>query len=233
MRALLQNGGHFSDLPVSLRAAVPPDKVDGLMAFGQKVAKGDDTTSPWLYNKLSANPEQLARMSDDQFFALRKELSEADFKHFSQERAKRLGVGAGAGGVGDLNSEAIKQTLDARLRMLNIDPTPKDEGGADAARIGALRQFVNQYFVAAQREAGKKFDDAEVTRHLDALFAKNVTFRGFFGGSNSVPLLGMKASDIPSDTRDSLKDSFKRQGVDSPTDAQLLNAYWTIKSTRR
>lgn len=232
MRGIIQNGGRFSDLPVSIRAAVPPKEVDNLLGFAQKISKGDDSTSLWLYNKLTGNPDSLARMSDNEFFALRRELSESDFKHFSEERAKRLGVAGGSNGPGDLNTQAIKQSLDERLRMLQIDPTPKDDGGSDAARVGAVRRFVDQYFYAAQREAGKKFTDAEVSQHLDALFAKNATFRGWFSDSKG-PLLGMKVGDIDGATKDNIKAAFKRQGIDNPTDAQILNAFWNMKVARK
>lgn len=232
MRAIVENGGRFSDLPVAIRAAVPPKELDNLIGFAQKISKGDDTTSTWLYAKLAGNPDQLARMSDDQFYALRRELSQADFKHFADERAKRMGVAGGGNGPGDLNSQAIKQTLDERLRMLQIDPTPKDDGGSEAARVGAIRRFVDQYFYTAQREAGKKFSDAEVAQHLDALFAKNATFRGWFSNSSG-PMLTMKVGDIKGDTKDAIKAAFKRQGIDSPTDAQILNAYWNMKVARK
>lgn len=232
MRGIIENGGRFSDLPVSIRAAVPPKEVDNLLGFAQKISKGDDSTSLWLYNKLTSNPDSLARMSDNEFFALRRELSESDFKHFSGERAKRLGVAGGSNGPGDLNTQAIKQSLDERMRMLQIDPTPKDDGGSDAARVGAIRRFVDQYFYSAQREAGKKFTDAEVAQHLDALFAKNATFRGWFSDSKG-PLLGMKVGDIDGGTKDNIKAAFKRQGIDKPTDAQILNAYWNMKVARK
>lgn len=232
MRGIIENGGRWYDLPVAIRAAVPPKEVDNLIGFAQKIAKGDDTTSLWLYNKLTNNPEQLARMSDNEFFALRRELSESDFKHFSAERAKRTGATTGSNGPGDLNTQAIKQSLDERLRMLQIDPTPKDDGGSDSARIGAIRRFVDQYFTAAQREAGKKFTDAEVSQHLDALFAKNATFRGWFSTSSG-PMLTMKVGDIDGTTKDGIKAAFKRQGIDNPTDAQILNAYWNIKVARK
>lgn len=232
MRGILENGGRWSDLPVAIRAAVPPKEVDNLIGFAQKIAKGDDTTSLWLYNKLTNNPEQLARMSDNEFFALRRELSESDFKHFSAERAKRTGATTGSNGPGDLNTQAIKQSLDERLRMLQIDPTPKDDGGSDSARIGGIRRFVDQYFMAAQREAGKKFTDAEVSQHLDALFAKNATFRGWFSTSSG-PMLTMKVGDIDGTTKDGIKAAFKRQGIDDPTDAQILNAYWNMKVARK
>ena len=232
MRGIIENGGRFSDLPVSVRAAVPPKEVDNLISFAQKIAKGDDSTSLWLYAKLAGNPDQLARMNDNEFFALRRELSEADFKHFANERAKRTGGGTGSNGPGDLNTQAIKQSLDERLRMLKIDPSPKDDGGNDAARIGGIRRFVDQYFMAAQREAGKKFTDAEVSQHLDALFAKNATFRGWFSTSSG-PMLTMKVGDIDGATRDGIKAAFKRQGIDEPTDAQILNAYWNMKVARK
>lgn len=231
MRGVVENGGRYSELPVSVRAALPPKEVDNVLGFAQRISKGDDTTSPWLYNKLTNNPGQLANMSDDAFYALRRELSEADFKHFSQERAKLAGK-APTGAPGDLNTGAIKQTLDERLRMLQIDPSPKDDGGADAARIGGIRRFVDQYFYAAQRETGKKFNDAEIATHIDALFAKNATFRGWFSNTSG-PMLGMKASDLPGDVKDNLKAAFKRQGIDSPTDAQLMNAYWNTKVARK
>ncbi len=232
MRGVIENGGRFSDLPVSVRAALPPKEVDNLLSFAQKISKGDDTTSLWLYNKLTGNPDTLAKMSDNEFFALRRELSESDFKHFSNERAKLTGAAPGSNGPGDLNTQAIKQSLDERLRMLQIDPTPKDDGGSDAARIGGIRRFVDQYFMAAQREAGKKFTDAEVAQHLDALFAKNATFRGWFSNSSG-PMLGMKVGDIDSATKDNIKAAYKRQGIDNPTDAQILNAYWNMKVARK
>jgi len=232
MRQLIGNGGHFNDLTASVRGAIPPKEVDNVLNFAARVAKGEDITNPLLYARLAAHPEELARMSDAQFFMLRRELSESDSKHFANERAKQLGNAPGANGPGDLNSGAIKQTLDARMRVLGMDPTPKDDGGADAARIGAVRQFVDQYFVAAQREAGKKFTDAEVAQHIDALFAKNATFRGWIY-DKSGPVLGMKIGDIDGAAKDNIKAAFKRRGVDSPTDAQIMNAYWNMKFARK
>lgn len=231
MRGILETGGRWSDLPASVRAAVPPKEIDNVVGFAQKIAKGDDTTSLWLYNKLTGNPSELAKMGDNEFFALRRELSESDFKHFSNERNKLRG-GVGGNSAGDLNSSAIKNVLDSRLRMLQIDPTPKDDGGGDAARIGAIRRFTDQYFMAAQKEAGKKFTDAEVAQHIDSLFAKNTEFRGWFS-TKSGPMLTMKTSDIDGTTKDNIKAAFKRQGIDSPTDAQILNAFWNMKVARK
>lgn len=231
MRGIVENGGRFSDLPVGIRAAVPPKEIDNLIGFAQKIGKGDDSTSLWLYNKLTTNPDALATMSDSQFYAMRRELSESDFKHFANERAKRTSNTPGSNGPGDLNSQGIKQALDDRLRMLKEDPTPKD-GSSDAARIGAVRKFVNDYFMAAQREAGKKFTDAEVAQHVDQLFAKNATFRGLFSSSTG-PMLGMKAGDIPKDERTAIEAAFKRAGNGKPSDAQILDIYWKGQLARK
>lgn len=231
MRKLEENGGRYSALSPQDITNVPQKDRDNLRNYGQKIAFGDDITSLWLYNKLVNHPEELAKLSDDAFYALRTDLSEADFKHFSNERQKLKGATGGNDGS-DLNSQAIKTELDNRLRMLGTDPAPSDTLQKDLAnRVGGIRQFVNQYFLAAQMEAGnKKFTDREVAQHLDALFAKNYAFKGFWSDSSGT-LLNMKVSDLPEQITAGLKAAFKRQGNTNPTDAQLLNAYWATQTT--
>jgi soluble lytic murein transglycosylase len=234
LKGVEQNGGRFSDLPPSVRAAVPVDKRDAVINYAQKVAKGDDTTSPWLYSKFSNDPSKDPHtgepMSDSAFYRYRPELSDADFRKFTDERNKRTGKTAGSGGPGDLNSAAIKQNLDANLWNLGIKPNPKSD--SENERVGAIRKFVDDYFVAAQREAGKKFTDAEVSTHLNNLFAKNETFKRFWSSDTKGPLLSMEIGDIPSGDKAAIKESFKKQGVSDPTDAQVLNAFFMSKVTK-
>ncbi len=228
LRGVMANGGRFSDLPPALVAAIPPKEVDGVMNFAGRVAKGDDVTSPLLYQRLTENPQMLKNLSEAEFFALRRELSATDFKHFSNERAKLNGT-AKPGDPGDLNSGAINTSLNDRLRQMKMDPTPKD-GSDDAVRVGSVRKFVNDYFIRAQREAGKKFSDAEVAQHLDGLFAHSAELRGWFSNT-TVPIFGMKPGDIPSDERKPLEAALKRQGVANPSDAQVLELYWRSRTT--
>lgn len=231
MHGLIENGGRYSDLPASVRGAIPPKEINGLRTFAQNVAQGDGITNDRLYDRLTNNPGELAGLSDNAFFALHSELNDADFKHFSNERAKLQGKGGG-GSAGELNGTAIKQSLNERLQVLKIDPTPKDDGGKDAARVGGIRRFVDQYFYAAQREAGKKFNEVEVNQHLDALFAKNATFRSMWGDSSGA-MLTLQASDIGSDAKDRIKASYKKQGIDNPTDAQIMQIYWISQTARK
>lgn len=231
MRALEANGGRVDLLPLSLRAKIPPKALDDLYNFGSRIAKGDDRTDPAVYQHLS-DPANLAKLTENELYQQRRNLSEADFKHFSNEWAKAKGKAAeGAGKPGDLDSAGIKQGLDSRLRMLGIDPTPKD-GSDDAGRVGAIRQFVNEQILVAQKGAGKKFNDAELNAHIDRLFAQNTTLRGFFS-DKSGPMLGMKAGDIPKDALTNIKAAFKRGGVDNPTDAQVLSDYWNLQTWKK
>lgn len=236
MRAVVANGGRFSDLPPAVRAQVPPKDLDNVMNFAARVAKGDDVTNGALYLKLATQPGYLTGLSENEFYRLRSELSEADFKHFTNERAIKL-TGSGANGWGELNTQALTQTLNDRLRTLGIDPSPKD-GSDDAARVGTIHRFVRDAVFEAQRQAGKKLTDAETAQAVDRLFATNVTFKntvlGFeTGGRTSQPLLGMKTSEIPSDIRGRLRDDFRRAGVLNPTDSDLLGAYFRVQQARR
>lgn len=229
MRAVMANGGRFSALPASLRASLPPDRVEKIMDFARRVARGDDSTNLAVYQEL-ADPAKLRGLSDNAFFALRTELSESDFKRFADERAKA--AGGGAGGPGDLNTEAIRRGLDDRLRMMGLDPSPSDKDTAALQRVGAIRRFVDQSILASQKGAGKRFNDAETEAALDDLFAKTVSSPNLLWGSTSAPMLGLKPGDIPSKERTALKEVFRKHGVDEPTDADLLRAWWAKVASR-
>ncbi|SDC68867.1 soluble lytic murein transglycosylase [Massilia sp. PDC64] len=229
MQGLMQNGGRFSSLPYAVRSQIPADKVDNVLSFAQKVAKGDDITNPAVYQRLS-DPTVLRRLSDDEFFHLRGELSESDFKHFSAQRAAAQDKATNK--VEEINMSAMNTALRDRFQSLGIDPTPKD-GSDEAARVGAIKKFVTDSMLAQQKVTGKQMTDAEVEKHIDGLFAKSVSFRtsflGFETGNSSQRLLTMQASDIPGGTRDALVADFKRAGIDKPTDADLLGAYFRLK----
>lgn len=228
MQAGDQVGWRFSDLPPSVRFAIPPEKVDDVMSYYQRRFKGDDVTNAAVYQRLS-NPAVLTRLSDNEFYMLRRELSEADFKKFSNERAGLLSPKADQH-PGSLGSASIKTTVDENLRVLKIDPSPKDDGGNDAARIGGIRKFVDDEIARAQTLAGKKFSDTEVRAEVGKIFARQGAISAWIGKDTAAQMLTMQAGDIPSKVTDKLKADFAARGIASPTDAQLLGAYWTAKS---
>ena len=235
MRGIIQNGGRFSELPLNVRSAIPPKEVDNVMNFAARVAKGDDVTNLALYQRLSTDRGYLRSLSDNEFFRLRSQLSESDFKHFANERASLVSGKTGTASE-DLNTPAINQVLADRLRTLDMDPTPKD-GSSDAMRVGAIRKFVRTSILNAQATTGKKMTDAEVEKHIDGIFAKSqefrTTFLGFGTGTTAQRLLTMKVGDIPSSIKDKLRGDFKAAGVPDPTDADLLGAYWQLKFAKR
>lgn len=235
---LTQNGGRFSDLSPSLRAALmrdAPDKVDELQNFGVRYAKGDDVTDDRLYLRLASNPQAMAGMTDAQFYALRGGLSQSDFQYFTKLRADALSGKTGETS-GDLNTSAVGRFTSSRLQGMGIDPTPKD-GSSDAQRVGAIRRFVDSSLLDAQRTAGKKFSDAEVQQHVDGLFAQNQQFRtsflGISTGTDSRQLLGMKYGDIPRDERKLIERAFASQGNNKPSEADVLGAYFAGKTQAR
>lgn len=242
MRGLEQNGGRYADLPLNVRGALTPENVGKAMDFGKKIANGDDTTNPAIYQTLVTNPNKLKAMTDDQFYALRTELSQADFKHFAGERGKLIN-GTAPNGPGDLNNEAIHRTLNDRLTSMGIDPTPKDSDTDAMQRVGAIRQFVDQAIASEQMNRGKKMSDVEVSQYIDQLFVQQSGQAGSWWGLNPLssmnffsttgPVLATKANQIPGATRDALVSAFKRKGNDNPSDADLLKAYFQITTTNQ
>lgn len=228
MRALQQNGGRVSALPYAVRSQIPPEKLDNLISFGQKVARGDDITDNSLYQELS-DPVKLKSLNDQEFYQLKARLSEGDWQHFATQRAAANGKGTDK--MGEINSSAVNSVLATRLQTLGIDPTPKSAD--DTARVGAIKKYVTDSIIQQQRVTTKQMTDADVERHIDGLFAKSASFRtSFLGiptGSSQGRLLTMKASNIPADIYDKLKTDFHANGID-PTDADLLGAYWKLQA---
>lgn len=226
MRGLQENGGRWSDLPASLRMAVPAGKVDEVMNFGARIAKGDDITDPALYQKLATDRAYLTNISDNEFYALRARLSQSDFQHFAKERGQIIN-GKPGDSFRDLNSEAINSTLNSRLSQIRIDPTPKD-GSKEAERVGAIRQFVRNAVLTRQQETGKKMSDAETQSFIDDLFARNVTFHRDILSDYKGSMMNMTVGNIPSDMKRSIKADLKAAGNSDPTDGQILEAYFKL-----
>lgn len=227
MRELVANGGRYSDLPLAVRAMIPAGDVAEVMTFAGKIAKGEDRTNEAVYQKLAGDPAYLTSLSDNEFFRLRGELSESDFKTFANQRGTAAGKGVAK--MDDLNTSAINNTLNNRLSTLKIDPSPKD-GTSDAARVGAIRKFVNDAVLDQQRVTGKQMTDRETEEFIDGLFAKSVQFRSFWFGNSSERMLTVKAGDIPSEVKTALKADFKKNGIDDPTEADMLGAYWRMQT---
>lgn len=228
-RQIVANGGDFYATPPSLRAQLNPTKIDAALKFASTIQAGQEPiTNPALYQRLATDPNYLRTLTDSQFYALHGDLSRSDFKHFSNERAKAQGKTVGQ--AEDLNSEALNSVLNQRLQSLGINPRPAAKETAENARVGAMRQFITRSVLDSQAQQGKKFSDAEVVKHIDEMFARSATFRSSFlgitTGKETVALLTMKPSDVPSDARDKIKAAFKSGGQPEPTDADILQVYW-------
>lgn len=232
MKWLDQNGGRYSEMPDNLRAAIDPEDRDNLRNYGQRVAKGDDITDRALYQKLATDPKFLKGLSDNEFYLIGTRLSESDRNHFASERGKLLDPTKSTNTAEDLNTAAINDVLNNRLRSWGRDPSPKEES-SEAQVVGAMRKTVRESILNAQRATGKKMTDAEVEKHIDGMFAKVVTFTDTFlgmdTGQSSMRMMAMQPGDIPDDTRKKLKADFKKRGIE-PTDGDLLGAYWGLKN---
>lgn len=235
-QALIANGGDWNSLDYGLKSAIAqagPGKLDDVMKFAERIRKGPDNTNPELYLKLSTYPDEAAHMTDNQFMQLRSQLSEADFKHFTKERADYQN-----GKIDDsfeaINSKAVSTALDSRLYSLGINPKPAPKDTSENARIGTIQKYIRDDIYSLQKQTGKKMTPAEIEQHVDSLFAKDLTFRktfaGFETGSGQQNMLTMKVGDIPGDALVQIKQAFEMQGIKKPTDDQLLRTYWLKKA---
>jgi soluble lytic murein transglycosylase-like protein len=231
-RGLAQNGGSWNALPPEVRNAVPAGKVDDLLNYGARIAKGEDQTDPIVFQKMATDDKWLKGMSDAEFYFQSRKLSQSDQKQMALRRGQLLS-GKGGNGPGDVDFASLNSTLNSRLNQMGIDPTPPDRDKSGQQRVGAIRNAIQNYVLQQQQQAGKKFNDAEMAKTIDQAIARQVQFRttGFFGGvtDSSERLLTMQPGDIPPAVREKLKADFKANGVPSPSDGDILGAYLQLK----
>ena len=235
-KELDRNGGNYEALPFAMRNAIPGDKLGTVRGFAKSAAKRaagqDNETNLAAYLQLS-DERYLKTLSTSDFYAFRSELSEADFKHFTNEYRKATGA-AVQNKLEDLNSSYIKQILDNRLRGILIDPNNKNS--TEQQRVGAIRRYVDQEILAEQKASGQKLTDAQIQNKIDALFALDERFRkNYFGlfryGEENRKLLSATVKDIPDDVRKTIEAGFKARGI-TPSDQDLLTVYLRTRTAQ-
>ncbi|MFJ1253426.1 transglycosylase SLT domain-containing protein [Cupriavidus sp. CuC1] len=228
MTWLRANDYNWSAMPVSLQSRVPSDKMDNLMDYAAKGAKGIPVqTNLSLYQILSSD-DYLRKLTPQQFAETRQQLSDSDFKKFADRRDALTNPNA-ANGPSELNTQAIGRALEDRLALMGVDTKPKHTDTEAQARLGMVRKMVDDWVLNAQQTVGKKLGDAETTRAIDDLFRQSVTLRSTFmgmaGDAKTQPLLSLsKASDIPDEARKAIESQFKARGI-TPSDADMVGAF--------
>lgn len=225
MRELQTNGGNFEALPLQLRAAIPPDKVDDLKKYGMDVNKVE--TNPATYQRLS-DPAYLMSLTDNEFFALQTKLSNSDWQQFAKQR------GGKASESEKLNTAAIDRVLKNALAERGINPNPKADTD-DYRRLGVIRSIIDKSLLGEQARAQKQLSDVEVEDKISQLWMKSVELKKAWSWSDKKEpknLLSLDADEIPDEDRDAIIASYKNKGLPKPDDYEILRVYMAGQLSR-
>lgn len=234
----IENGGRYDTIPAQVKYALDPAKWSGLRTYEERVRNGGRQHSdPLIYQRLASNPSRVRSMTEPEFYALRMDLSESDFKKFADMRGTNPSA---SNDPGNIDQTAVNRIVDSRLQSMGLDP--KADSGSAAARVGAIRKTLNDVILREQITAGKKFNDAELSRLIDDEFLRTRTFKseswisqfsGWLTGGGSEldgvrkrTLFGFTVDDIPSELRDRFEADLAADGFENPTDQQLLEAFY-------
>lgn len=223
-------GTSFNQLPFSLTSKLPPKELDAVRStFDAHTSKIPRDSNQGLLAQINADPNYTARIPNEAWTGpLKTQLSEYDWDRFDKQRSARLG-----GNVKEaetLDEGSVHRVLSSRLRMLDIDPTPKESDTTGMGIVNSARAIVDQSILDRQRQTNKKLTDTEIIKHVDELFRNDIrlrsTFMGFgIGGADTLKVIAMKYADIPSDQLDAAKKQLTAAGIEKPTEVQLLTYY--------
>ena len=243
---LAQNGGDYQALSSTNRdnlLRVAPEALPQVIGFAKAVSKGENQQSDQdVIAKLNMHPQDMTKMSDADWMGLRSSLSQRDFNTYTIERTN-LQNGRASDDPRSIDSGAVWSSLSNKMKEYGINVHPMSTDTAANAAIGARVQFVRDQIGAYQQQIGHKLKGDEVDQFVDGLFQKNVeTPQGGIGGwfarlaggagVEQRNMLTMSAGDIPGTQRDQITTYLQSKGITKPTDAQILNQYWSIESKR-
>ena len=241
-QALEQNGGSLDKVDLNLKLTIPPEKMASVKEFADRIVKGEDKTDYIKYGSLLWDPSGMKHLSQADMLALRPNMSKSDF-NFAMNQWTKYQTGTAASKLDDVNDAVLKPLLDNRISSVlpgwrKFFSSKGDfENDTDAARVGAIKQYINSSIVRQQYEAGRQLTPEEMRKSLDQMFSQDLTFRNIYSwrsdsGVYKEKMFGMKASDIPDDTLAAIKSDFDNRGI-KPTEQDLLGTYWRIKGAEK
>lgn len=204
-RQLVANGGNYAGLPASVRNAIPPGKVDEVMGFAGKIAKGAPLETDWsLYYQLKTNPDALQAAN---LMAFRGKLGDSEFKALtSQQEDLRSGK--------DLTQvRTTRDVLSQYMREAGIDPTPKDTDKTGAEKVGRIWAAFESRVREREQAKGGKLTPEEVQKTAAQLFTK-VGVSGMLWDSEK-PAVMLEAGDkikVPDSERSKITVALSRAG---------------------
>lgn len=204
-RQLVANGGNYAGLPASVRNAIPPGKVDEVMGFAGKIAKGAPVETDWsLYYQLKTNPDALQAAN---LMAFRGKLGDSEFKALvSQQEDLRSGK--------DLTQvRTTRDVLSQYMREAGIDPTPKDTDKTGAEKVGRIWAAFESRVREREQAKGGKLTPEEVQKTAAQLFTK-VGVSGMLWDSEK-PAVMLEAGDkvkVPAGERAKITAALSRAG---------------------
>lgn len=225
-----ESGGDINAISPDLKAQIKPEQFTTLEAYAKNTVEGAYRASDPAAYYTAMSPTFLTTATPNQIEALRPELSESDYNtvrsSWTDAQAKKASQPA-TKSPESLDLNTIDGVVDTRLQYLGVDTHPKD--AESKARLGAIRQFVHQYTLDAQRQAGKKFDNyADIDKTVNLLFTRNQQFKTLtlFGPkTQSVNVMTATEKTMPDSARKTLNAALKKGLGRDPSEAELLQAY--------
>jgi soluble lytic murein transglycosylase len=222
---LTQNSYDFNSMPLSIKGAIPSDKLALVRNIGASLAKGNMTDDPKAYQAAVTNPQLIAKMGDSEWYNY-------SLTHFTPEtkkqmdvlRAKTINPTSTKNSPDDLDYASINRVFDQKMQEMGVDPTPKGTDKAGMQSIGAKRAAMNTIILDMQRNSGKKLSDAELIKAINQVFLQQVTVPGFFTNSDK-PMMSIKPSDVPPIAAQRIRQQLAAEGVADPTDADVLEHF--------
>lgn len=168
-KQILNNGGNYNALTPQQLDMLPPQEIDNLIKFADKIAAGQKINTDWgLYYELKTNPDMLRDSNLEVYFG---RLNPTERKQLIEEQQSlRTGNTAATS-----NLRSGGQVLQNWFNQVGLDPKK------DAAVIGNIWSLYEQEVRAQETATGKKLTSEELNKVAARLFVEVQASREGFG----------------------------------------------------
>jgi len=211
-------------VPPAVLARMDPKAVLALENFQNRRLSGTATrTDPRLFERLSVMEPQDLLGQDVVRLHMEGQLSVSDMEHFQRRQDEIRNPKPGAETLSQTRSEIIGEAF----RTLGID-----RGRNAQERQGLFRQRYIEAEREAERSKGGRLTREEMLDLSNRLMLEvSRTRRGWFWDSTEVrpaylvPEDELEGFGVPQGARAEILESFRRNGIDSPTEEQVRSVY--------
>lgn len=222
----------YDSIPANVLANLDVNQKEKLKSIEDKLLNGNDTSDLEVYYELellASNPETRNNFLQLNLLDYRDKLSASDFKKIASWQSDAMSD-KGKARLDGIESKA--NIVNSALRAMDIDYSAK-ANKKNAVRSANFRRKVDELVMQKQEETGRKVNNQELRDIVETLSVEVITDRNLILWDDRKKVFELSPEetaeldfeDIPLGQRQKVMQALQYEGIDTPTEDDIVERY--------